>query len=178
LNVRVNAVEVPIIETERMVLRGWRNEDLDEFAALVADTTVMEFLGGTGDREEAWRTIATYVGHWQLRGYGLWVVERKTDGAVLGRVGLWNPEGWPGMEIGWTLARHAWGHGYAKEAARAVMRWAWEVLEAPRLISVIAPGNRRSIKVAESLGMRREREHLLGGSIPTVVYAIDRPGDD
>jgi RimJ/RimL family protein N-acetyltransferase len=175
---RVRAVEVPTIETERTVLRAWRNDDLDEFAELVADPIVMEFLGGVKDREEAWRTIAIYAGHWQLRGYGLWVVERQVDGVLLGRVGLWNPEGWPGLEIGWTLGRPAWGQGYAQEAARAAMGWAWDVLDAPRLISVIAPDNGRSIKVAESLGMRREREHLLGGAIPTVIYAIDRPEGD
>lgn len=85
--------------------------------------------------------MATHTGHWVLKGYGTWAVERSSDGLLLGRVGLWEPEGWPGVELGWKLCREAWGHGYAQEAARGAMKWAWSSLDLPRLISLIDPGN-------------------------------------
>jgi len=156
-------------------MRGWREEDLDAYAALVADPEVMLWLGGTQDRELAWRRgLALWVGHWELRGYGLWAVERKSDGVLLGRVGLWNPEGWPGVEVGWTLARHAWGQGYAYEAALAATDWAWANLPIDRLLSVIAPDNGRSRRVAERLGMAVVGSHQIG-EIDALVYGVDRP---
>ncbi len=164
----------PPIETERLLLRGWREADLDPYADLAADPEVNRFLGDPMDREQAWRSIATFIGHWQLRGYGLWAVERKSDQQLLGRVGLWRPEGWPGIELGWTLARHAWGSGYATEGARAAMSWGWDTLGLSELISVIHPQNAKSMQVAERIGMNRDREYLLRGSIPTVIYKITR----
>ena len=97
--------------------------------------------------------MAFQTGHWVLRGYGNWVVERKLHGVVIGRVGLWNPEGWFGVEVGWKLARHAWGQGYVMEAATAAITWAFDELDCDRLISVINPDNAASIRVAERLGM-------------------------
>ena len=118
--------------------------------------------------------MAGHAGHWVLRGYGMWVVERQADGTLLGRVGLWNPEGHPGLEVGWHLARQAWGQGYAIEAARAAMEWAWTVLEAPRLISIIHPENAASIHVAERLGEGFLR-HDDTEDEPAVIYGIERP---
>jgi RimJ/RimL family protein N-acetyltransferase len=120
--------------------------------------------------------MATHAGHWLLRGYGVWAVERQTDGAFVGRVGLWNPAGWPGLEVGWTLARDAWGQGYATEAARTAVEWAWAVLGAEGLISIIDPGNAASIRVAERLGARPLRDEMLYGST-VVIYGIDRPAE-
>ena len=74
-------------------------------------------------RSEAWRNMAMVLGHWQLRGFGLWAVEEQERGVLAGRVGCWQPEGWPGLEIGWTLRRSFWGMGYATEAARAALEW-------------------------------------------------------
>jgi RimJ/RimL family protein N-acetyltransferase len=162
------------LETERLVLRGWRADDLDAYGAMTADPDVMRYLGGPLDQVQSWRQMALFAGHWTLRGYGLWAVERKADGAFLGRVGLWNPEGWPGLELGWTLARDAWGQGYAFEAAGAAMAWAWTELGAPELISLIDPGNAASLRVAERLGMRRSREQDLNGQ-RVLVFAIERP---
>ncbi len=147
--------EIPILETERLILRDLRESDLDPFAAMMADEEVARHIGGALTRAEAWRYIATVLGHWILRGYGLWAVERKADRAFLGRVGLINPEGWPGLEVGWALARPYWGQGYATEAGRASLRFAFETQPADALISVIHPDNRASQKVAERLGETR-----------------------
>lgn len=168
-------MQIPQIETERTLLRGWRQEDLQAYARWMADPEVTLYVGGQLDLDEAWRRMALLIGHWHLRGYGPWAVERKADGMLLGRVGLWNPEGWPGIEVGWTLQREAWGQGYAQETARAAIGWAWEHLDIPELISVIDPRNTASVKVAERLGMHFSHEHLLHDTTPTLIYTIPRP---
>jgi RimJ/RimL family protein N-acetyltransferase len=170
----VSAEPVPRLETARLVLRGWLPGDVEAHAAMSADPEVMRYLGGALDRSESWRRLATHAGHWVLRGYGNWAIERKADGVLLGRAGLWNPEGWPGLEVGWKLARHAWGHGYATEAAGAAIEWAWTVLNADRLISLIHPENTRSMRVAERLGLRPLRADVLAGR-PVVVCGMERP---
>lgn len=156
------------------MLRGWQPGDFDAYAAMAADPAVMRHIGAVLDRVQAWRNMALHAGHWALRGYGNWAVERKSDGVLLGRAGLWNPEGWPGLEVGWKLARVAWGHGYASEAGRAAIDWAWSVLGAPRLIALIRPENARSIRVAERLGLRQVREDTLNG-VPVLVFGVERP---
>jgi RimJ/RimL family protein N-acetyltransferase len=172
------AENVPRLETARLLLREWRDDDLDAFAAMSADPEVMRYLGGVLDRGDSWRRIALHAGHWALRGYGNWAVERKADGVLIGRVGLWNPEGWLGLEIGWKLARDAWGHGYATEAASAAIDWAWTTLRTPRLISVIDPRNVASVRVAERLGLRRLREEKLNGGpfdgVTVLIFAIEQ----
>ncbi len=171
---RVN-VDVERLETPRLVLRDWRASDLEDLVAMSADPEVMRYVGGVLDRPQTWRQLALVVGHWALRGYGLWAVERKRDAALVGRVGLWNPAGWPGLEVGWTLTRHAWGQGYATEAAGAAMQWAWTELNASELVSVIHRENAASIRVAERLGLRPRREGTFKGERCT-IWGIDRPG--
>jgi RimJ/RimL family protein N-acetyltransferase len=162
----------PTLTTERLTLRGWRDDDLDAYAEITADPEVMRFMGGALDRAATWREIALFAGHWDLRGFGLWVVER--EGALIGRVGLWQPEGWPGLEVGWLLGKHAWGHGYATEAALATVGYAWDELGADRLISLIAPDNVASQRVAERLGMRSAGERFSLRSDPLVIHALER----
>jgi RimJ/RimL family protein N-acetyltransferase len=116
--------------------------------------------------------MAVHAGHWVLRGYGNWILE--ADGRMVGRTGLWRPVGWPGLEVGWTLAREAWGRGYATEAGRAAMEWAWSELRLPGLISVIRPENARSIRVAERLGFAPGREDTVLG-VRVVIYEIRAP---
>ena len=143
------------IETPRLVLRGWREEDLDSYAAMVADPEVTRFVGGVLTRADAWRGMAAMLGHWILRGYGTWAVERKSDGELIGRIGLLYPEAWPGLEVIWTLARPFWGFGYAREAASASVRFGFEHTNEARLISLIHPDNGASAAVAQRIGETR-----------------------
>jgi RimJ/RimL family protein N-acetyltransferase len=165
------------LETDRLKLRMWRESDLDEYAEMCADPMVMRYLGpGTVyTRSEAWRSIAFFMGHWQMRGYGHWAVEEKATGRMIGRIGFLNPEGWPAFEIGWTLARPAWGNGYATEGATTALRYAFNELDQRHVISLIHPENRRSIKVAERLGEKPEGTTRLLGQWDVLVYGIDRP---
>jgi len=166
----------PTLETPHLLLRAWRGRDLEAHAQMSADPEVMRYIGDGRvlDQGQSWREIAMHIGHWVLRGYGQWALERKENGASIGRAGLWNPPGWPGLEVGWKLSRDAWGQGYATEAGRAAIDWAWVTLDVQELISVIHPGNARSIRVAERLGMSRLRESTLKGQ-DVVIFGIDRP---
>ncbi|HEX8140593.1 MAG TPA: GNAT family N-acetyltransferase [Pyrinomonadaceae bacterium] len=162
------------LETERLVLRMWREDDFDAYAQICADEEVMRYLGGkTFDRTEAWRHMAFFVGHWHLLGYGHWAVEEKATGRMVGRLGFLNPAGWPGFEIGWTLARDCWGKGYATEGARRALRYAFTEMDRDHVISLIHPENKASIRVAERLGERLEGEAEILG-IGVLVYGIDR----
>jgi RimJ/RimL family protein N-acetyltransferase len=162
-------MDVPTLTTERLVMRAWRDDDFPAYAAMAADPEVMQFMGGPLDEQDAWRQMAMFVGHWDLRGYGLWAVEREGD--VIGRIGLHQPHGWPGLEVGWLLARDAWGHGYATEAARASIEHARRALGAGELISLIAPENTASAAVAARLGMRPTDDYDLRGT-PVVIHRL------
>ncbi len=161
------------LETERLVLRQLAENDLDAFAGIVADPEAMRFMGGPRDRATAWSDMTRILGHWVLRGYGMWALEERHGGALIGRVGLWNPEGWPGLEVGWLVARSRWGQGFATEAARASLKYAFDVVSADHVISLINPENTASIRVAEKLGGRLERRiEMFGGKV--LLYGVDR----
>ncbi|HKV12889.1 MAG TPA: GNAT family N-acetyltransferase, partial [Thermoanaerobaculia bacterium] len=172
----MNAFEIPTLETERLRLRPFREGDLDDYTALNSDPEVLRYLGcgqEPWDRGRSWRHMAFLLGHWGLAGLGVWVVEHKETGAFLGTTGFAEPAGWPGLELAWALARRFWGHGYATEGARAALAYAFEVCRRERLISLIHPDNRASIRVAERLGERLEgRIHHLGREM--LCYGIDR----
>lgn len=152
---------IPRLETDRLILRAFREDDLDAWATFMADPETMRFLGGPMTRGNAWRTMATTLGHWALKGYGMWAVERKSDGALMGRVGLLQPEGWTGLEVGWTLGRAYWGQGYATEAAAASMRYAFMTRPDDRVVSNIDAGNVASQAVAKRLGEQKGPEAEL-----------------
>jgi RimJ/RimL family protein N-acetyltransferase len=164
-----------VLETERLRLRWLREDDFEEYAKMCRDPEVMRFLGGTLMTDvEIWRQMASIMGHWYFRGYGIWAAEEKSSGRLIGRIGCLNPIGWPAFEVGWTLARDCWGKGYATEGARRAMAYAFNELDRDHVISLIAPDNVSSIRVAERLGEKVEGQtELLGKEV--LIYGIDRP---
>lgn len=164
------------IETERLRLRAWRAEDFEDFARISSDPEVMRYIanGQPATRSQAWRTMAVFMGHWSIRGYGLWATEERGTGRFIGRIGLWHPEGWPGLEVGWLLDRAYWGRGLATEGGRAAVDYAFTTLGADHVISVIDPANIRSIRVAENIGERFEREYDFDGT-RVLIYGVTRP---
>ena len=153
-----------VLETERLILRPFAIDDFDAFAAMYADPRVAEFVTEDGkplSRFSAWRAFATIVGHWTLRGFGLFAVVERATGTFVGRIGPWQPEGWPDFEIGWTLRSECWGRGYATEAVKRCIENAFTELDRSHISSFIAPENMRSIHVAERVGERLEGETVL-----------------
>ena len=170
----VSQLASPELETERLLLRQFREDDLDDWARITSDAAVMRYVGGSPfTREEAWRSLGYALGHWQIRGFGLWAAQEKSSGRLVGRIGLYQPEGWPGLEVGWLVDRARWGEGLASEGGAASLAHAFEALAAERVISVIEPPNAASIRVAEKIGERfRERRQLQGRLVS--IYAIER----
>jgi RimJ/RimL family protein N-acetyltransferase len=166
---------IPEFTTERLCLRGLRSDDLDAYARMYADPEVMRFLenGRPLDRAAAFRSMAMHLGHWQLRGYGQWALEDRATGEFVGRAGLWRPEGWPGLEVGWVLERRAWGRGFATEAGRAAIDYAFRRLGAERVISLIQPDNHASIRVAQRLGHRYEGAIEVAG-VAVSIFGLPR----
>lgn len=148
------------IETERLALRSWRSADAEPFLAMGRDPQVMEFLGPLLDRADIDAAIARQDDFQRRLGHCFWAVERCEDGAFLGFCGLKpGPEGTPlegRIEIGWRLAHHAWGQGYAREAAQASLDWGFAQLPAETIWAMTVPGNVRSWGLMERLGMVRQ----------------------
>lgn len=152
---------IPTLETERLRLRGWREDDLHPFAEFCASEVLTRFVGGTIDRRATWGRIAAYLGHWTLRGYGHWAIEEKASGRFVGYAGLWNPEGWPEPEVIWGLMADAHGQGYATEAAGRAREFAYRNLGWRTAVSFIAPENLPSRRVAQRLAAAHERDFKL-----------------
>jgi RimJ/RimL family protein N-acetyltransferase len=175
-----------VIETPRLILRGWRDEDYEPFAALNADPEVMRHFPATHTRSESDALANMNRMHIDDHGWGLWAVERKLDQAFLGFVGLANPRLPNPMhgqtEIGWRLAQHAWGRGYASEAARASLDFGFNELGLAEIISFTATENLRSQAVMQRIGMtHRPDRDFDHPSLPKghrlerhVLYAISR----
>ncbi len=145
------------METERLILRDVDPEaDFPAWADCFADAETMTFIGGSPMCEgAAWRHMATVIGHQQIHGYSFYSVIEKSSGSWVGRVGHWNPAGWPEPEVGWTIHRDHWRKGYAKESAAACITYAFEELGWSRVIHTIDEANISSIKTAEALGSTR-----------------------
>jgi RimJ/RimL family protein N-acetyltransferase len=155
------ALDIPVLETDRLRLRGFREDDLDAFAEFCGNATLTRFVGGVTDRRTTWGRIAAYIGHWTMRGYGHWAIEEKKSDRFVGYTGLWYPHGWPEPEIIWGLVADAHGRGYATEAARSARQYAYRHLGWRTAASFIAPENVPSQKVAQRLGAVRERDFKL-----------------
>ena len=162
------------LESERLLLRWLREDDFDQYARMCRDPEVMRFLGGELLTDiEVWRQMASIMGHWYFRGHGIWAVEEKSTGQLIGRIGFIYPIGWPAFELGWTLARESWGKGYATEGAQRALQYAFTEMGREHVISLIAPANVASASVAERLGEKIEGQtELLGKEV--LIYGIGR----
>ncbi len=160
---------------DRVVLRPWREDDYEPFAALNADPEVMRYFPAMLSRAES-DSVARRVGALvDERGWGWWAVELHEAGAFVGFVGLADPgfeaPFMPAIEIGWRLAREAWGNGYATEAARLALAYAFDVIEADRVVSFTVPANTRSRNVMTRLGLH----HVEGGDFDHPRVPVDSP---
>lgn len=144
-----------MLETERLLLRPTRGEDFERWAEFLADPEATRFLGGMQPRSMAWRAMMTMAGAWALTGVSMFSVIEKASGRWIGRLGPWQPEGWPGTEVGWSLHPDAWGRGYAREGAAAAIDYAFDVLGWDEVIHCIDPDNLPSQRVAHALGSTR-----------------------
>jgi RimJ/RimL family protein N-acetyltransferase len=169
-----------LIETERLLLRLPRPDDAEDLVEAISDPETMRYIGdgGTGGIAAAERSIARWLERWEESGVGQFVAERRGDGRFVGRAGflVWNPATWEPAavgetELGWTIVRSLWGHGYATEAALALRDWALRERGLTRLISLIQHGNVRSIRVAEKIGEQYERDVEVRGK-PTQLYSL------
>jgi RimJ/RimL family protein N-acetyltransferase len=125
---------------------------------MCGDPDVMRYIAGDGkglSRFAAWQSFPGQVGHWRLRGFGMFCVVERASGTFVGRVGPWQPEGWPDFEIGWSLRSEFWGKGYASEAAKACLKYAFVDLDRAHVISLITPGRFASPSVSESTPRER-----------------------
>ena len=172
---RRRGAEAPELLTDRLCLRRFRPEDFEAHAAICADPEVMRFIrAGAITRADAWWQRARYMGHGDVHGYGLWaVVERATE-RLVGHLGFLNAEGGHGFEMGWALARDAWGKGYAYEGTREALRVAFTDLGRDHVSCIIRPENERSIRLAEKLGGRLEGA-IEENDTRLLVYGISRP---
>ena len=172
------------LETERLVLRAWRDADRDPFFALNSDPVVVEFLPAT-DRAASDNVVDRLIAAQERDGCCFWAVESQADGGFLGFCGLMAPRApLEEFEAGWRLSRDAWGHGFASEAARASLAWGWAKLDAPSIVAITVPPNHRSRAVMERIGMAyAEGEDFDHPELPAgdrlrrhLLYRIARAG--
>jgi RimJ/RimL family protein N-acetyltransferase len=168
--------EIPVLESERLRLRGHRPEDFGDSAALWGDPEVTRYIGGRPlTREEVWARLLRYVGHWAWMRYGVWVVEERATGEFVGEVGYadYRRDIQPPLgempELGWVVAKDFHGNGYASEAVRAAMKWADERFGGRRTVCSIHPENLRSIRLAEKCGFQESQRTTYKGE-PTIVF--------
>lgn len=172
---------MPERTTERLVLRRWQESDLDRLAEIYADPEVMRFIadGSVRSREETAAALEKLERQWEARGFGLFAVVERATGELAGWAGLavpeFLPEVLPAVEIGWRLGRRFWGRGFATEAAREVVRFAFGEAGLDRLVSICHPENHASARVMEKLGMREDRRTVVPHTgRPARVLALTR----
>ena len=170
----------PTLETKRLILRQFRDDDLGDYFAMMDTPELRESLRIRDEegKTEAWFTMAWWLGQWELRGTGNWALEDKVSGSVIGRAGLNNParDDWPGVEVGWALHPDWWGLGYATEAGAESVRYGFEELGEDRLFSTILLDNYRSQSVAQRLGFALVDTKTLSHypKEPHGIWALDR----
>lgn len=165
----------PTLTTARLTLRPIAAADHDGYTAIWSDAEFVRYIGGRiPDRDAVWHAMASNAGCWALTGVGPWSVVERDSGQLVGRAGLWDEPGWPGVEAVWFIGRPWWGRGYATEAATAAIDWVFATRpDLDQVVSVITPANVRSVRVAERLGMRLDRIEELHGA-PKGVHTLSR----
>jgi RimJ/RimL family protein N-acetyltransferase len=170
--VTLTADDGPVLETARLKLRLWCGADIAPNTAMLSDPGTARFITVDGkpitDELNGWRNAAIMAGHWALHGAGMFVVEEKSSGTFVGRVGPWFPPGWPGFEVGWGIAKEFRGQGYAVEGARAAIDWSFATFEIDRIIHCIDRENAASEAVARRLGAEKQGETDLFGHVADV----------
>ncbi|NRB34354.1 MAG: GNAT family N-acetyltransferase [Rhodobacteraceae bacterium] len=146
---------IPVIETNRLVLRGPEPEDYPNFKATFTSYRA-RFMGGPLNDYEAWMLYAAEIGHWQIRGFGMWMIHDKITDETCGMAGGWQPAKWPQAEIAWVIWPGAAGHGYALEATHAVRAYLYKQMGWSEAVSYIDPKNLDSIRLAERLGAKKD----------------------
>jgi RimJ/RimL family protein N-acetyltransferase len=166
----------PTLETERLILRPPTADDLEPWVVFGADAEVARFIGGVQTPAMVWRTMCAVAGAWTINGFSMFSVIEKASGRWVGRLGPWRPVDWPGTEVGWALAREAWGKGYAVEGATAAIDWAFETLGWREVIHAIDSTNTRSQNVARRLGSRLLRNSVLPDplNVPVEIWGQGR----
>jgi RimJ/RimL family protein N-acetyltransferase len=164
----------PLLVTQRLILRPPAPEDFDAWAAFHEDEDNMRHLGGVKSRSEAWQSLCSLAGAWHIRGFSMFSLVSRETGQWIGRVGPWQPEGWPGAEVGWGVAREFAGQGFACEAAVATIDYAFDLLGWDEVIHVIDPDNKGSIALAGRLGARNQGPTRLPK--PLDKFRVDKYG--
>ncbi|ONH54598.1 GNAT family N-acetyltransferase [Frankia sp. CcI49] len=168
-----NAQGVPTVLTPRLVLRGWHPDDVSAYFEIVSGEGMADHTPQPSTEAGAWSQTAFQIGHWALRGYGMWAVEDRGSGELLGRAGLYEALGWPGCEVAWTIRRERWGEGLATEAGAAALEFAFDAVDRDHIISIMTADNIGSIHVAGKLGLKYDRTQTLQGADYS-IYAINR----
>ena len=178
-----STVEIPVLETARLRLRGHRLDDFIHSAAMWANPKVALHTSGKPlTEEESWTKFLRYAGHWQLLGFGYWAAEEKSTGEFIGEVGFadYKRELKPALngipEIGWVLAPQAHGKGYATEAARAAIAWGDALFQSARTACIIDPENLASIRVAEKCGYQEFTRTTYKGQSVILLARERAPG--
>jgi RimJ/RimL family protein N-acetyltransferase len=161
------------LETPRLLLRPTSPHDFEEFAAFQGDAETMRYLGAAAQpRSVAWRSFLTMAGAWAMQGFAMFSVIEKASGRWVGRVGPWQPDGWPGTEVGWGIVRDRCRLGYATEAATAAIDWTFAELGWTEVIHVIDPANVASQGVARKLGSRNRGRGQLPAPYADMVIDV------
>ncbi len=157
------------IETDRLILRVPRREDFERYAELFGNVEAVRHISSGLTRSDAWRRFLQMPGAWTVQGFAMFSLIEKSTGLWVGQAGPWQPEGWPGTEVGYSLHPEAWGKGYATEACTAAIDWVFDVLNWTDVIHCIAPANTASQSVARRLGSR-----ILGkAQLPPPLHVHD-----
>ena len=169
---------IPTLDTERLLLRAPCAEDFSSYAAFYADEEASHFYGGPLRADMAWRRLALDLGHWQLRGYGIWALESRAEGAMVGGCGLLWPDGWPRSELTWWLLPAARGKGLATEASRAAIAYAYDVLGWDLVETHMDDRNEAARRLALRLGGKVIAREMFPDGRERDVFALPRTVED